>query len=310
MANKEKVCLILGANGFIGSYLVEHLAQQPNIRVRALDRFSREPQFSMASNIEIIRADMFDDTSLRSAIVGVDYVMHCFSATTPFVSDNNPYVDVTDNLLRSIKVFDICAAEGVEKIGFVSSGGAVYGSLSEHKIASEEDSPLPVSPYGINKLAIEHYLEYFKRKHGTQYVVYRVTNPYGPRQITKHNQGVIPSFLKRIRNGEEIVIYGDGTTSRDYIYIEDAAAMIADTFRQNNKYPVYNIGRGTQISINQIVEELKKISGYPVKVVYEDEPKTFLRKTGVSIERFRKEFGEREFTSLHNGLVATVKASE
>lgn len=304
---KESVCLVLGANGFIGSYLVEHLSQQPNMHIRAFDRFSHEPQFNVAHNVEVVKGDIFDDNSLRTALVGADQVFHSFSATTPYISDNNPYIDITDNLSRSVKIFDICADEGVKKIGFISSGGAVYGSLAESKVASESDAPFPVSPYGINKLSIEYYLEYFKRKHGIDYVVYRLTNPYGPRQILKHNQGVIPTFIQRINNNDEIIIYGDGTSSRDYIYIEDAAAMIARSFLLDNKYTVYNVGRGIQTSLNEVIKELKTHYGHPFQVVYNDAPRTFLHSTGVNIDRYMTEFEEPLFTPLSGGLKATIE---
>ncbi|HKR82359.1 MAG TPA: NAD-dependent epimerase/dehydratase family protein [Candidatus Saccharimonadales bacterium] len=308
--DKEKVCLVLGANGFVGSYLVEHLAKTPGMRVRAFDRFSRGPQFAMAPNIEVVKGDFFNDDDIRQALTGVDLVLHTFSATTPFVSDNNPYIDITDNLMRSVKIFELCVTQGVAKVGFVSSGGAVYGSLSEHKIASEADTPLPVSPYGINKLAIEYYLEYFKRKHGMPYVVYRLTNPYGPRQVTKNNQGAIPLFLAKIKNHETITIYGDGTSSRDYIYMDDAAAMIARSFTADSSHAVYNIGRGEQTSLNEILDELKQLSGTEVSVSYTEAPKTFLQSTGVTIDRYLADFGDQQFTSLHDGLLATIKASQ
>ena len=307
MVDKETVYLVLGANGFIGSYLVEYLASQPHSSVKAFDRFSHGPQFDLKENIEVVKGDIFNLDDVRAALVGVTRVVHCFSATTPFTADNNPYLDLSDNLLASVKLFDLCASQGIEKVGFVSSGGAVYGSVTEHKVATEDDAPLPVSPYGISKLAIEHYLEFFKRKHGMDYTVYRLTNPYGPRQVSKHNQGVIPIFLQRIVKGEEIFIYGDGTSSRDFIYIEDAVAMIVDSFVSQNRHSVYNIGRGVQTSLNQILEEMTALTGKQPRIAYNEAPKTFLHSTGVSIDRYMDEFGERSFTSLRDGLSATIR---
>src|SRR5437870_5482965 len=125
MSTGFKTCLVLGGNGFIGSYLVEQLASQ-GLRVKALDRFSTGPQFKATDNIDVVKADIFNDDDLRQALKDVDLVMHCFSATTPAVSDKDPYVDINNNLIRSIRVFELCEAAGVKKIGFVSSGGTVY----------------------------------------------------------------------------------------------------------------------------------------------------------------------------------------
>ena len=240
----------------------------------------------------------------------VDYVMHSFSATTPFISDRDPYLDVTSNLMLSIKIFDLCVASGVKKIGFISSGGAVYGSLAEQKVAYETDPPLPVSPYGIIKLSIEHYLEYYKRKYGIDYTVYRVSNPYGPRQVTKNNQGVIPTFIQKIRNNEEIMIYGNGETSRDYIYIEDTTTMIVKSFLRDDKFNVYNIGSGTQTSLNDIIYSMSRLYETEIKVAYKESPKTFLSHTSMSIGRYIEEFDEQKFTSLAEGLTAVIAGSK
>lgn len=305
-ASDSHTILVVGANGFVGSYLIEHFAKETNALVLAYDRFSREPQFTVTDNVQIVRGDIHDDASLRAALQGVDYVMHSFSATTPFVSDQDPYIDVTSNLLRSIKLFDLCREVGVKKIGFISSGGAVYGTTAEAKTVTETDVPLPVSPYGIIKLSIEHYLEFFKRKFGIEYVAYRLTNPYGPRQYTKNNQGVIPAFLQKIQSGEEIVIYGDGSSSRDYIYADDAAHMIVTSFYNNNKFPVYNIGSGRQTSLNQILDELRGLLDEQLRVRYEEAPKTFLQQTSLSIERYCAEYGTPQFLSLQAGLQAVL----
>lgn len=307
MTKTPKKCLVLGANGFVGSYLVEALANNEWISVRAFDRFSKGPQFAVTPNVEVFRGDIFDDDDLRKALKNVDYVMHSFSATTPFISDTDPYVDISNNLFRSVKIFELCVSAGVEKIGFISSGGAVYGTLAEKKTAHESDPPLPISPYGINKLAIEHYLEYFKRKSGIDYSIYRLTNPYGPRQVAKNNQGVIPTFLDKIYRDEQITIYGDGQSSRDYIYMTDAASMIANSFEHKNKQAIYNIGSGKQTSLNDIIETLAKITGKKIKVNYKESPVTFPQKTMVSVDRFTDEFNLKAKTSLKKGLKSMVQ---
>jgi UDP-glucose 4-epimerase len=306
----KKTYLVLGANGFIGSYLVERLAEDTNVSVRAFDRFSSQPKFEITENIEVFKGDLASDSDLEKAITGVDYILHSFSVTTPFISDNDPYIDITGNLLRSVKVFDLAAKHTVKKVGFISSGGAVYGSLAEQKTAVETDRPLPVSPYGINKLSIEHYLEYFKRKHGTPYVAYRLTNPYGPRQIVKYNQGVIPAFLSKIRDGQDITIYGDGTSSRDYVYIKDAARMITTSFEAQTKHSVYNIGSGHQTSLNDIIAAVAKVTGKEPSVSFKQAPETFLAHTSVSVERFTSEFGAQELTTLESGLQQTLASRQ
>jgi UDP-glucose 4-epimerase len=297
--------LVLGGNGFIGSHLVDRLAGREGVAVRALDVFNQEPRFVPNPAVTAVRGSAYDATDLAGALDGVDVVVHCLSATSPFTADSDPYADI-DGLRRSVEIFDRCVAAGVGKIGFVSSGGAVYGALTETKIAAEDDVPMPVSPYGMCKLATEHYLEYFNRKYGTRYVVYRLSNPYGPRQPIKPGHGVVSTFLRAVREGTPLTLLGDGTASRDYIYVEDAAAMIADTLPLDNIHPVYNVGSGEQTSLGDIVAALETAVGTRLAVRYEPAPRTTLQRTSISVDRFEAEFGRGDRTDLCTGLARTI----
>ena len=294
-------CLVIGANGFVGSHLVDELVEA-GYSVRALDRFSRPAKFRESDHIEIFPADIFDDIAVNKALKGIDYVFHCFSATTPIVSDADPYGDITLNILRNVQIFEQCIESKVKKLIYMSSGGAVYGSVSEHKKATENDVPMPVSPYGIGKLGTEYYLAYFNRKYGLEYISYRLTNPYGPRQALDNKQGVIPIFVNKIQTGEELVVYGDGTGSRDYIYIRDATKMIVESFARETKYATYNIGSGHQTTLSEIITAIEATMEVTAKVSYVEAPKTFLQKSQVSIARFVKEFGVAPDTPLASGL--------
>lgn len=305
---QNKTYLVLGGNGFIGSHFVDVLASDSSNDVRAFDRFSKEVQFITKPNVHILKGDIYNEKEISDALNGVDYVIYAFSATTPFTSDNDPFLDITNNIQNSVKIFKLCSEANIKKVGFISSGGAVYGTAAEKGVVSEDDAAYPVSPYGIGKLAIEHYLEYFKRKEGLEYVVYRLTNPYGPRQHTKNNQGVIPAFINNINEGKPIMVYGDGSASRDYIYIEDAARMIIESFEKPNNYPVYNIGSGQETSLNEIIDTLRQIfKDRTVEVTHNDAPKTFLTKTQVNVDRFQNEFGTPSLTNLYDGLTKTIK---
>lgn len=306
--NENNTCLVLGANGFVGSHLVDMLAKKSGNEVRAFDRYSKPPQFNNNENIIKIVGDIYNDNDLEVAMVGVDYIFHAFSATTPFSSDDDPYTDVTKNLLRNVQIFNMCAKYSVKKIIYISTGGAVYGMATEFNKVSEETAALPVSPYGICKLATENYLEYYKRRFQTEYIVYRLTNPYGPRQIVKHNQGVIPAFIEKVREDKVIEVYGDGSSSRNFIFINDAIDMIKNSFEQSNKYPLYNIGSEESQSLNQLITELKKITGKDIRVHYNPSPTTFLHKTEISIDRYCSEFGKPVFTDFRKGLTITLNS--
>lgn len=303
MSDTAKRCLVIGANGFIGSHLVDELVAAGFV-VRAFDRFSRPAQFKENGNVETYPGDFFDDITVSKALHDVQYVFHSFSATTPFTADADPYTDISSNVLRNIQLFEKCVEAGVEKVVFISSGGAIYGNIAEQNSVREDDAPKPVSPYGIGKLTSEHYLSYYNRKYGLDYVAYRLSNPYGPRQITKNNQGVIPSFIQKMSDQEEISVIGDGTSSRDYIYIGDATAMMVSSFQYATD-KTYNLGSGKQTTVKEIINCLQKLLVVEPTIRYLEEPKTFLKHANISVERFQKEFGNRSLTPLEEGLTIT-----
>lgn len=300
----DNLCLVLGANGFIGSHLVDELVAA-GYSVRAFDRFAREEQFDKSPQVEVFTGDIFDEQSLKKALKNVAYVFHCFSATTPFTSDQDAFSDIDKNLRPSVSIFEQCSKANIQKVVFLSSGGAVYGQVAEQKPAGEDDAATPVSPYGIVKLAIENYLAYFNRKTDLDYIVYRLTNPYGPRQAN-NNQGVIPIFLNKVQNNEELVVYGDGESSRDFLYIRDATRMIVESFNHETKFKTYNIGSGSQTSLNQIIAAIEKATGTKPHIKHVESPKTFLQKAQVSMERYNQEFSARATTSLEDGIKKTI----
>ena len=306
MTLSGKTWLVLGANGFIGSHIVDRLAGEPDVRaVRAFDRFSRPAQFIKHQKIRPVRGDMADDADLKNALKGADGVILTLSAVPPFAADNDPYADL-HNVHRTVQLLEWCVQAGVGMVCFMSSGGAVYGRVSETAPAREDGTTRPISPYGICKLTIEHYLEYFYQKYGLQYVVCRVGNPYGPRQITKNNQGVIPAFLHALQQGGPLHVWGDGETSRDYIYIEDLADMVVRLLHTPRQHTVYNMGSGRQTTLNQVIGALKAMVGH-FEVEYHPAPKTFVKHTAIHTGRFAAEFGEPVFTPLQDGLRRTIQ---
>lgn len=301
---KNNRCVVLGANGFIGSHIVDRLVGE-GYRVVAFDRFSNEPKFNPSDQIEVVKGDIFNIDKLSTCINSDDYVFHCYSATTPSSADNDPYIDITDNLLNNVKIIEVCVKNRIKKFVYISSGGTVYGEGGMR----EDDVALPVSPYGISKLATERYLAYFKIKYGLVYIVYRLSNPYGPRQVTKHNQGAIPRFMHQISAGEPITMYGDGTSTRDYIFIEDASRLIAHTFSQDANHEIYNLGSGKQTSLMDIVSTLETVCGVKAKILHIPEPPTFIKTASLDTSRIEQEFNVKANTEFLSGVAKTWEYS-
>ena len=148
-------------------------------------------------------------------------------------------------------------------------------------------------------------MRYFKKKFGLNYMVTRISNPYGPGQNVLSGQGVISIFLDKLYNDEPITIFGDGSMVRDYIYIEDVARMLADTFQVNNTHEVYNFGAGVGFSVNDIVEKIESVTGKTFKKTQKEAPETYVHHIVLDTNRYNREFGAPHLTSIEKGLLKT-----
>jgi UDP-glucose 4-epimerase len=260
--------LVIGGNGFIGTHLVSDLQDQ-GIKVRVFDRYPSkyvEPR----STVEYVTGDLGNHGALSEIVSGVDSVFHLAYTTLPQTSNDDPIYDVRSNLIDTIQLLQECSQSGVRKIVFISSGGTVYGV--PQKVPIKESHPTdPQCSYGITKLAIEKYLHLFYHLNGLEYVVLRVSNPYGEGQNPNAKQGAIGVFLGRVARGETIKIWGDGEVVRDYLYIKDVvtALLAAADYQATDKQPrIFNIGSGRGHSLNELVQEIRSIVDTEVKVEY------------------------------------------
>lgn len=297
-------CLVLGANGFIGSHLVDTLVKEGHF-VRCFDRYKSENYLfeeSVSGNVEIFSGDFLNRSSLHEALDDIDYVFHFISTTNPLVSDGDPFIDIETNIKMSVELFSLCAEQNIKRIIFASTGGAIYGNVKHPGPISEDICPHPFSPYAIGKLTIENYLDYFSRKHNLNGTTVRISNPYGSRQNILSGQGVIPIFLNKIRLGEPITIYGDGEMIRDYIYIDDVVNMITPLIKTEPKYNLYNVGSGSGHSVNEVVEVMEKITGQKVKKEHQPTPPTYVDNVILDNSRYAQEFGVLNKTTFEQGI--------
>ena len=303
--------VVLGADGFIGKHMVRRLAEDPANSVIAFDRFTTKVhgskhEFDALANVSIVVGNFFNRDDLAAAVTGCDYVFHLVSSTNPAVSIHDPLIDIDTNIRSSVELFLACSELGVKRVIFLSSGGTVYGDVAD-EVINEDVRPQPTSPYAIGKLTIEHYLRYFKRTHGIDYVVYRVANPYGPGQNIYGKQGVIPIFMEKALHDQPITIYGDGSMVRDYLYIDDLINMIVQSYTAELRHDTYNLGSGSGLSVDQIVDAIEKTIGKQLKKEYAEQPPTFVQKITLDTARFTGEFGKRPMTDIVTGLKATLE---
>lgn len=298
-------CLVLGANGFIGSHLVDSLVAAGHW-VRAFDRPSSGRRYE-AEGVEAFFGDFLNMSDLENAVKDIDYVFHFISTTNPATAENDPRIDIETNVRMSIELFDICAKARVKRVIFASTGGSVYGDSDNDHPRIETDLPQPVSPYAIGKLTIEHYLRYFSVKRGLDSMVVRISNPYGTRQALHAKQGVIPIFIENMLVNKPLTVLGDGEMVRDYIYVKDVADILAQLFDKEAKHKLYNVGSGTPTTVNQIITTIERVSGAKAEVQHREAPATFLHRVTLDTSRLEDEFNLKAVTNLEAGIKSTYE---
>jgi UDP-glucose 4-epimerase len=290
--------LVTGGSGFIGSHVVDKLlAHGHSVRVfdRQAERF-RAP----LPDVDYRFGNYTDRMALVEALTGVDAVYHLLSTTVPGTADLDPVTDVQDNLIGAIKLLESMRGLGLRRILFLSSGGTVYG-IPETIPIPETHALRPISAYGIVKASIEHYLEMYRRARGFSPIIIRASNPFGPRQAHSGVQGVISTFLRQILAGEPIEIWGDGSVVRDYLEVGDLAELCVRAGTSHCE-GAYNAGSGYGLSINEIIEAVRKVTGSDFETVYEPGRLVDVPCSVLDCSRAKTDFGWECKTGFDAGL--------
>jgi len=261
-------CLLLGGGGFLGSHLCDALLTRgDSVRIFERPNLQRYRKFTDDEKVEWVDGDFTNEEDVASAVFGCDIIYHLVSTTLPQSSNDNPAFDVETNVVSTLHLLEVARQTKVGKIIFISSGGTVYGVPL--KLPISEDHPTnPLCSYGIHKLAIEKYLFLYKKLHGLDYCVLRLANPYGERQRPKAVQGAVSVFIYKALLNEEVVIWGDGSVVRDYIYVRDAVDAMVKAIDYDGDIRTFNIGSGKGHSLNEILAEIERFLERPVKVRY------------------------------------------
>ena len=217
----------------------------------------------------------------------------------------NPIESAKTNILGSLNVLENCKNFGVKKIVFASTGGAIYG---EAKIipTPEDYPPQPVSPYGIEKLIVEHYLDFYKKEYNLDYLILRFANVYGPRQNSKGEAGVIAVFCDKMVAKNQPVINGDGKQTRDFVFVDDVvrANIIA---MEENESGVFNIATGVETDIGSIFRELKKAFNLKIQEVHGPQKAGEQKRSCLSFKKAKVKLNWQPEYNLNKGLEITKK---
>lgn len=243
--------LILGGAGFLGTWTTNRLVENIEDSVVVFDReYADYGRLSQKNhNLEIRKGNFSSYDNFEELVEGCDIVFHFISSTNPSMTHKNICTDIEENILSTIRLLDSCVKQNIKKIVFISSGGTVYGRQANQSPIKETDPTNPISPYGIQKLTIEKYIQLYNYMYKLDYRIIRLSNPFGPYQNPFGNQGVLSSFVYRIVNNLPIIIFGDGSIVRDFIYVADAIDMILNIVNKENSDKLYNVGSGVGYSI-------------------------------------------------------------
>jgi UDP-glucose 4-epimerase len=301
---RNKVSLILGGGGFIGTTLSEHLVRTGHA-VISVSKSMRAGQRDVTEGIEYVTADLADPSSYAALLDSVDQVMYLASATTPGSSTANPYLDIDANLIPFLRFLEI-NAEARRPVMFASSGGTVYGRPQYIPI-DEVHLTEPISPYGIVKLTMEKYLKYFAENYGFEYRILRIANPYGGRHHRRKDQGVIDVFARKIVNDEKLVIWGSGGVVRDYVHISDVCRAFIMAMEFTGPETVFNIGSGKGRSILDIVGALCAHTGKTPELIFENGRDYDIRENVLDITRARELLNWTPTMNFDDGLAETLR---
>ena len=291
--------VVTGGAGFIGSTLVETLIARGD-EVHVVDDLSSGRREQVADKARLHVLDIRDP--LVDALAGArpEVVFHLAAQIDVRRSVADPVDDAATNVLGTLRVLEL-AREHDAQVVFASTGGAIYGEC-EHP-ATEAAERRPVSPYGTSKLAAEEYLAAWNRLYGTTHVALRLGNVYGPRQDPHGEAGVVAIFLSRIRDGVPATIFGDGSQTRDYVFVGDVVrAFVAAVGATGG---VFNVGTGIETSVRELWHGCTGAAGVAAEVAHDAPRLGELQRSSLDAGRAERALGWRAEVALRDGLLRT-----
>lgn len=268
--------LVTGGAGFVGANLVPVL-RRDGYSVRIFDNCSTgDPRYLGDTKAELVKGDIRDADAIDAAMSGIHAVVHLAAAGSVVASVADPLLNFEVNVVGTFRVLDAARRAGVERVILASTGGALVGNAEPP--VDERSLPKPISPYGASKLAGEGYAQAFAMSYGMRTACLRFANVYGP--FSDKKRGAVTSFFRTLHAGEPIVVYGDGTASRDYIYVADVCRALRSALRADLPGgTVLHLASGVETSVRDLAELCAKVAGRP------DHPIEFRPKRPGEVER-------------------------
>jgi UDP-glucose 4-epimerase len=295
--------LVTGGAGFVGSALVRLLGER-GYGVRVYDDLSLgSAEHLDGTGAEVVRGDVRDVEGLAGAAHGCDVVFHLAAGTGVVPSIENPFGDFDLNARGTLAALSATRQAGARRFVFSSSNAPLGAGAYP---ASEEKPIAPLSPYGASKAAGEAYCSAFHGAYGLEAVAVRFSNAYGPRSAHKSN--VIPVFIRRLLDGDELVVYGDGAQTRDFVFVTDLAeGLLRAAETEGVGGEVFQLASGIETTVNELVSLLGEIAGREAEVRREPPRPGEIVRNYSRIEKARHRLGYAPAVSLEDGLRRTYE---
>lgn len=295
---------MIGGGGFIGSHLVPRLLLAGR-KVTVIGR-SATPRHDLSTGATYVTGNFGDANLLRNLLENHDEVIHLAYATVPNTSFANPLGDLLENLPATVQLFTEIAAKE-RRLVLVSSGGTVYGEGLSHPI-TEDHPTLPISPYGVTKLTLEKYAFLYSVTHGLKVVCVRPSNAFGEGQLPFSGQGFVATAMASAMSGQDIRIFGQRGSTRDYIYAGDIAEGIVSALERGILSQTYNLGSGvgrSNLDVVDAIAPLMREIGCAVRVAHEPARVFDVHSNILDSTRLQRCTGWQPSMSFEAGLLRT-----
>jgi len=296
--------LVTGGCGFVGANLVPMLEER-GYEVRILDNLSKgNPGFIKSDKVDIHIGDIRNSDEVKSALKDIDGVIHLAAYGSVVESVEKPEENFDINVRGTFNLLNECKNAGVKKFIFSSTGGALIGNATPP--VNEDSLPRPISPYGSSKLCCEAYCSSFAESYDMNITALRFANVIGP--ISWHKKGAVTAFIKSTINNVPIEIYGDGSATRDFLYVDDLCGGVILAYEKELKgFNPIHLASGAEVSIKKLAEMINTLSKQTShKIIYHDKRVGEVERNFANYEYARKVLGFEPQYTLKEGLQKTI----
>jgi len=294
--------VVTGASGFVGRNLLDELADTDH-HVLACDI---EPLESLPDNAEFHDVDITDESAVAEVVFGADAIAHLAAHPLP-ASTDDPKLNAEINVVGTLNILDAARDSDVDKV-FFSSASSLVGEVNEVPVP-EEHPAHPQSPYGVAKHAVEEYLAVYRELYDLDYFVFRFFNVYGPYQYPDSG-ALVPVVLSRLARDQGVFVTGDGSQTRDFIYVRDITEFIVEGFESDVTDEVINMGRGVETSILDAIHKMADVVGIDPDIERRPERPDEIDNFYADMERCEQLFGRVPDTEFRTGLERTFEWME